>query len=194
MPSWREPSWRCLLRRRLLGRRLLGRRLLGGAFFAGAFFAGAFFAGAFFAGAFLAGAFFAGAFFAVDFLAVFFAVVFLVVVFLAGAAAAATRATTGAAVSSTSFGSVLTPETTFFRSWPAVNFGTVVALALMRSPVRGLRTMRALRTLFSKEPKPVMATFSPLATSRVMVSRTDSRAWRAALLLPPNRDDSASIS
>ena len=59
---------------------------------------------------------------------------------------------------------------------PARNFGTAVFLARVRSPVRGLRTMRAGRTVLSKAPKPVMATFSPLATSRVIVSSTDSRA------------------
>ena len=145
------------------------------------------FLAAFLAVDFLAAAFFAGAFFAA------FLAVFLVVVFFAGAAAAATRAT-GAAASSVSFGSFLAPETMFFRSWPAVNLGTCVAFALIRSPVRGLRTMRALRTRFSKEPKPVMATFSPLATSRLMVSRTDSSACRAALLLPSYRAASASMS
>ena len=161
---------------------------MAGAFLAGAFFAVDFLAAAFLAGAFftaflavdfLAAAFFAGAFFAA-FLATFatffaaFLTVFLVVVFFAGAAAAATRA--AGAASSVSSGSFLAPETMFFRSWPAVNLGTCVAFALIRSPVRGLRTMRALRTRFSNEPKPVMATFSPLATSRLMVSRTDSSA------------------
>ena len=71
--------------------------------------------------------------------------------FLAGAAAFAT----------TSFGSFLAPETTFFRSAPAVNFGTAVFFALMRAPVCGLRTQRASRTRFSNDPKPVMATFCP---------------------------------
>jgi hypothetical protein len=80
--------------------------------------------------------------------------------------------------------SFLAPEITFFRSWPAVNFGTEVFLALIRSPVWGLRTQRALRTRFSKEPNPVMATFSPLATSRVMVSRTDSSACCADFRFP----------
>ena len=73
-------------------------------------------------------------------------------------------------------GSFLAPDTTALRSAPALNFGIAVFFALMRSPVRGLRTQRASRTRFSKEPNPVMATFSPLATSRVMVSITDSRA------------------
>ena len=45
---------------------------------------------------------------------------------------------------------------------PAVNFGTDFFLDLMRSPVCGLRTQRASRTAFSNEPKPVIATFSPL--------------------------------
>jgi hypothetical protein len=83
-----------------------------------------------------------------------------------------------------SLGSFLAPETTAFRSAPAVNFGTAVFLAFTRSPVRGLRTQRASRTRFSKEPKPVMATFSPRATSRVMVSRTDSSACWACLRFP----------
>ncbi len=102
----------------------------------------------------MAVAFFAGAFFAVP------------VAALAPDAAAA----------SVSFGSFLAPDTTAFRSAPALNFGIAVFLALIRSPVRGLRTQRASRTRFSKDPKPVMATFSPLATSRVMVSSTDSSA------------------
>ena len=83
-----------------------------------------------------------------------------------------------------SLGSFLAPETTALRSAPAVNFGTAVFLAFTRSPVRGLRTQRASRTRFSKEPKPVMATFSPRATSRVMVSRTDSSACCACLRFP----------
>ena len=65
-----------------------------------------------------------------------------------------------------------------------MNFGTAVFFAFMRSPVRGLRTQRASRTRFSNEPNPVIATFSPLATSRVMVSRTDSSACGAALRFP----------
>ena len=93
-----------------------------------------------------------------------------------------------------SLGSFLAPEMTFFRSWPGVNFGTAVFLAFIRSPVRGLRTQRASRTFFSNEPKPVMATFSPFATSRVMVSRTDSSAWAAAFLFPSKRAESASMS
>ncbi len=162
---------------------------------AGAFFAGAFLAAAFVAGAFLAVAFVAVDFVAVDFAAVFFAGAFVAGAFLAGAAfvavgilaaaflAAAIPGTCGR-LAKVSFGSFLAPEMTFFRSAPGLNFGTAVFLALSRSPVCGLRTHRAGRTRFSNEPNPVMATFSPRATSRVIVSRTDSRACAAALRFP----------
>ena len=65
-----------------------------------------------------------------------------------------------------------------------MNFGTAVFFALIRSPVWGLRTQRASRIRFSNDPKPVIATFSPLATSRVMVSRTASSACDAAFRFP----------
>ena len=67
------------------------------------------------------------------------------------------------------------------RAWAK---GTAVFFALMRAPVWGLRTQRASRTRFSNEPKPVMATFSPFTTSRVMVSRTFSSACCAAFRFP----------
>ena len=96
------------------------------------------------------------------------------------------RATDGGLgiVAAVSLGSFLAPETMFLRSWPGENFGTDFFLDFIRSPVCGLRTQRALRTVFSKEPKPVMATFSPLATSRVMVSSTESSACAACLRFP----------
>ena len=108
----------------------------------------------FFAGAFLAVVVFdavvlAGAFFAV--VVVFFAVVLVAGAFFAGAFFAAAPAAPAAvlavlvALATVSFGSFLAPETTALRSAPALNFGTVVSLALMRSPVRGLRTQRASR-------------------------------------------------
>jgi hypothetical protein len=147
--------------------------------------------------------------FAVDFAGDFLAVDFLVVAFLAAlaaflagavaffatpaaafpgadflAASAALRAGAVAFWAAGSLGSFLAPETIAFRSAPAVNFGTAVFLARMRSPVRGLRTMRASRICLLKEPKPVMATFSPRATSRVMVSRTLSSACWACLRFP----------
>jgi len=101
-------------------------------------------------------------------------------------AAAATPRTVGGLgmLAAVSLGSFLAPEMTFLRSWPGVNFGTDFFFDFIRSPVCGLRTHRALRTAFSNEPKPVIATFSPRATSRVMVSSTDSSAWAAALRLP----------
>lgn len=81
-------------------------------------------------------------------------------------------------------GSFFAPETTAFKSAPGLNFGTAFFLARIRSPVWGLRTMRAGRTTFSKAPKPVIATFSPFVTSLVTVSRTASSACEAAFLLP----------
>jgi hypothetical protein len=87
-------------------------------------------------------------------------------------------------VAAVSLGSFLAPDTTFLRSWPGENLGTAFFLDFIRSPVCGLRTQRALRTAFSKDPNPVMATFSPLATSRVMVSSTESSACAACLRFP----------
>jgi hypothetical protein len=89
-------------------------------------------------------------------------------------------------VAAGAFGSFLAPDTNAFSSAPARNFGTAVFFARVRSPVRGLRTIRAGRTAFSKAPNPVMATFSPRTTSRVTVSTTDSSACRAADLFPSN--------
>jgi hypothetical protein len=83
-----------------------------------------------------------------------------------------------------SFGSFFWPDTTALRSAPAVNLGIAVFLAFTRSPVRGLRTHRASRMRFSNEPKPVIATFSPRATSRVMTSSTESSACCACFRLP----------
>jgi hypothetical protein len=153
-------------------------------------------AGVVLAAVFLAVVFWAVAFWAVVFWADddFFAAVDVLAegltgdAFLAAAAADAAAlpgtAAAAPAAASVSLGSFLAPETTFLRSAPGLNFGTAFFLALMRSPVCGLRTQRASRMRFSNEPKPVMATFSPFATSRVIVSSTASRAWAAALRLP----------
>jgi hypothetical protein len=170
---------------------------LAGAFFAVDFFAVDFFAvEVFFGGAFLAVDFFAAVdFAAVDFVALdFFAVVGVEAPELFVAPLPAAALAVVVAFVTVALGSFLAPETTAFSSAPALNFGTAVFLALMRSPVRGLRTHRASRTRFSKEPKPVMATFSPLAISRVMVSSTDSSACLASLRLPSKRPARASIS
>ena len=91
----------------------------------------------------------------------------------AGLAAAGVASSTAASVS---FGSFFAPDTTSLSCAPGLKFGTAFFLAFIRWPVEGLRTQRASRTFFSNEPNPVMATFSPLATSRVMVSSTDSSA------------------
>ena len=93
--------------------------------------------------------------------------------FTAGLAAAGAAFSTAARVS---FGSFFAPDTTSLSCAPGLKFGTAFFLAFIRWPVEGLRTQRASRTFFSKEPNPVMATFSPLATSRVMVSSTESSA------------------
>jgi hypothetical protein len=77
---------------------------------------------------FLAGALVAVVFFAVD---VVFAAVFFAVPPLADFLAVVEAA------DNVSFGSFLAPETTAFRSAPALNFGIAVFFALMRSPVRG---------------------------------------------------------
>ena len=144
--------------------------------------------------------FFAAVFFApVDFFAVlFFApVAFFAVDFAAAAAflaGAVAFLAVGAAAATVSLGSFFAPEMTFFRSAPGVNFGTAFFFDFMVWPVCGLRTVRAFLTRFSNEPKPVMATFSPLATSRVIVSRTDSSAWAAALRFPSKRTASVSMS
>jgi hypothetical protein len=148
--------------------------------FAAVDFAGAFFAVVFFAADFEAVDLLAVDFEAVDLAGAFFAVEeVLDVAFLAAPVAAFARSEAFG-----SLGSFLLPETTAFSSAPAVNLGTAVFLALILSPVRGLRTHRASRTRFSNEPKPVIATFSPFATSRVIVSRTDSRACWACFRLP----------
>ena len=162
-----------------------------------------FFAGEDFFAVDLVAAFFApDVYFAVDFVVLFFAaddlLAALLAVFLAGADFVAVDLDAAAvflvaprpagaafpAEARVSFGSFFAPETTALSSAPALNLGTAVFLALIRSPVRGLRTQRASRTFFSNDPKPVIATFSPLATSRVMVSSTDSSACAACLRLP----------
>jgi hypothetical protein len=81
-------------------------------------------------------------------------------------------------------GTFLAPDTYAFRSVPARNRGTAVALARFRSPVRGLRTIRAERWTFSKTPKPVIDTFSPAAALKVIVCTTALRALAASVLLP----------
>ena len=67
---------------------------------------------------------------------------------------------------------------------PGRNAGTEVLRTRTASPVRGLRAIRAARVRFSKTPKPVMDTLSPLATAAWTSARTASRAVPAVRLVP----------
>jgi hypothetical protein len=185
-------------------------------FFAADFVVVDFFAGDFFAVVeavdFLAGDFLAVDVDALDFFAGDFFAVVDEVDFVAGAAErlpvaapvtfaaadfAALVAAAGVAFSTVamvSFGSFLVPATTSLSWAPGLKLGTAFFFDFILAPVEGLRTQRASRTRLSKEPKPVIATFSPLATSRVMVSSTESSAWAAAFRLPSNRAARVSIS
>jgi hypothetical protein len=131
----------------------------------------------------------------VDFAAVFFADADLVAVdFLAGVAAVLLVDFLATALTGDGLGSFLSPDTTALNSAPGRNLGTADFLTRTRSPVRGLRTFLAGRTIFSKAPKPVMATFSPRATSRAMVSTTASSASDATFLLSANCAASVSMN
>jgi hypothetical protein len=63
-----------------------------------------------------------------------------------------------------SFGAVALPATTSRKLCPARNTGTLVALTLTVSPLRGLRATRALRSRRSKVPNPTSDTRSPFLT------------------------------
>src|SRR6185436_7934118 len=149
------------------------------------------------AGAFLATVL-AGAFLATVLVAVALLAAVLVAAALAGAAffaGAAALVAVAAGFGTTSFGSFFAPETTAFSSAPARNFGTTVFLARLVSPVRGLRTMRAPRSMASKAPNPVMATLPPfLVSSRSTVSITDSSACWAWRRFPSKCTASASTN
>ena len=90
-------------------------------------------------------------------------------------------------------GSLRGLATTSLKALPARNRGTCVLLIFTASPVRGLRPVRAARAAFSNVPNPVIATFPPLATSRMTTSTTASSASVAALRLP-SRSSSARIT
>lgn len=81
-------------------------------------------------------------------------------------------------------GKVLGEETNALKAVPGLNFGTDVFLMRTVWPVRGFRPVRAARAAFSNVPKPLMATRSPRATVRTMVSITDSTASTASFRLP----------
>jgi len=90
-------------------------------------------------------------------------------------------------------GSLRVPPTTSLNWVPGRKAGTLVFLTFTASPVRGFRAVRAARARFSKTPKPVMLTFSPLLTLRTMRSTTPSTAW-LAVFLSPRRSARASMS
>lgn len=92
------------------------------------------------------------------------------------------------------FGSLVAPLTTSLKLLPGRNFGTAVFFTFTVAPVAGLRAVRAARSWRSKTPKPVIATFSPLATARVIVSTTASTARPATLRSLSMRSVMASIS
>jgi hypothetical protein len=139
---------------------------------------------------------FAGVAFAADFDADFDALLVaalvaevarLVTVLVAPTAAAAVLVAVPAEArppAAAAFGSWRGSATTFLKAVPALNFGTVVFLIFTVSPVRGLRPVRAPRATFWNVPNPVMPTFPPRATSRMITSRTASSASLAAFLLP----------
>jgi hypothetical protein len=191
------------------------------AFFAVAFLVVAFLAADFFAAVFFVpAAFFAAlVFFAEVFFAVpAAAVVFFAVLFRAAATGVAPRATSAAArrpvaaarvadsaavaaVAGTTDNDAVTrlralraPLTTPLSSLPGRNLATNLSRVVTDSPVRGFRAVPALRTDRSNAPKPVMTTFSPVATDLVITSTTDSSACVATLRLPSKRSASSSIS
>src|SRR6185369_931098 len=59
----------------------------------------------------------------------------------------------------------LPDATSSLKPVPGRNAGADVFFTLTVSPVRGLRAVRAARSRFSKTPKPVMETLSPLVTA-----------------------------
>jgi hypothetical protein len=91
------------------------------------------------------------------------------------------------------FGNFFAPLTTSLKVVPARKAGTLVFFTRTVSPVRGFLAVRAARARFSNTPKPVMFTFSPLLTVRMMMSTRLSTACEATFL-SPKRSESASMS
>lgn len=107
-----------------------------------------------------------------------------------------TRSLTSASISSTTaaafggaFGSFTFPDTTPASCLAGAKLGTNA----FRGTFFPFLTADFGSTR-SKVPKPLIATVSPFAISRVMVSTTASRACAAAFLLPSNRAARASIN
>src|SRR5208283_4973726 len=66
--------------------------------------------------------------------------------------------------------------TTFFSSFPGVNFATRRAAILIVAPVCGFRPLRALRCETENVPNPISATRSPLRRAVVILSTVVSIA------------------
>lgn len=88
-------------------------------------------------------------------------------------------------------GNLRLPLTTSLNAVPGRNAGTLVFFTRTVSPVCGFLAVRAARERFSKAPNPVMLTFSPLFTVRMMMSTRLSTA-SLATFLSPMRSESAS--
>ena len=79
------------------------------------------------------------------------------------------------------------PLTAFLSGLPGLKTGTVEAATDTFSPVRGLRAVRAGRSLVPKVPNPTIRTSSPSARASATTSKTPLIAAIAATLLLPVR-------
>lgn len=73
--------------------------------------------------------------------------------------------------------------TASFNALPAVNFGALLALIVIGSPVDGLRPVRSARLVTAKLPNPISCTTSPRAKARVRFSSAESSMRPASALL-----------
>lgn len=81
-----------------------------------------------------------------------------------------------------------------FNSFPALNFGTVVAAMLIDSPVRGLRPILAARSDVEKVPNPTRVTLSFFVSAAVMFEVTEFSAFSASTFVNPLSVAIAAIS
>lgn len=86
------------------------------------------------------------------------------------------------------------PLTFCLNTLPALNTGTCAAGIFNGSPVEGLRPVRALRFLASKEPKPINTTLSPAATAPMMTSTVALNIASASFFVTPVFSAIAAIS
>lgn len=73
--------------------------------------------------------------------------------------------------------------TASFNALPAVNFGALLALIVIGSPVDGLRPVRSARLATAKLPNPISCTTSPRAKARVRFSSAESSMRPVSALL-----------